>query len=251
MATTQSVPNLGTIRLCLYSKRGFGVTVDEALVTEYVRLNTTIPVPTILDVLPYPGRGGVYIIMTCLPGRQVVELPRGSLDEYSVQEMDVFVTTISGWLEQLRALGPSPYGDSVCGFTGGPFHSFRIKHDDFVGPYASQKEFFSQYWNTLPEEADPDIKALGARLRKEKQYKICLTHGDISPNNILLDDHYRPVALIDWGCAAWMPEYWELTYALYPRQRYAGWVKAFTRILPQYQDEFKVELEQWKYIFPW
>lgn len=234
----------------LYAKRGFGVTVDEALVTEYVRRGTTIPVPTILDVLPYSGRGGVYIIMTCLPGREIVDMPL-NLNEYSPYKMDVFVETISGWLEQLRALGPSPFGDSVCGFTGGPLQSYRIKHDKFVGPYASQKEFYEQYYNTLPEEADPDIKALGAKLRKEKQYKIFRTHGDISPSNILVDDYYVPVAFIDWGCAAWMPEYWELTYALYRRQRYPGWVKAFTRALPQYQDEFAVVLEQWKYICPW
>ncbi|EPQ50385.1 hypothetical protein GLOTRDRAFT_82325 [Gloeophyllum trabeum ATCC 11539] len=166
--------------------------------------------------------------------------------------MEVFVTTVGGWLEQLRAIGPSPYGDSVCGFLGGPFYSYRILHDRPVGPFASQEDFHAQWFNTLPEEADAEIRALASRLRSQKRYRICLTHGDISPNNILVDEAYRPVGLVDFGCAAWMPEYWELTYSIYGRQLfYPGWVKAFTQIFPQYKDELAVETELWKYASPW
>ena len=235
----------------LYVKYGHAseVTISEALVTQYVSLHTNIPVPIILDVLS-DSDGDMYIIMTCLPGREVARMPR-NLDEYSALEMDTFVATIGVWLGQLRALGPSPYGDTVCGFTGGSFQSFRIDHNRTVGPFASQEEFYRQRYNRLPDEADASIRVLGARLRSQKRYRICLTHGDISPNNILVDDHYKPVGLVDWGCAAWMPEYWELTYALYRRQRYSGWVKAFTQVFPQYQDEVTVETEQWKYICPW
>ena len=234
----------------LYAKRGAKVTVSEALATHYVSIHTTIPVPTVLDVLPYGETGGAYYIMTCLPGREIAEMPR-SLNEYTDQEMDVFVATVGGWFNQLRALGPSPHGDSICGFTGGPLHSYRIYHDETVGPYPSQDDFHAEHYNTLPEKADPDIHSLAARLRSQKRYKICLTHGDITPNNILVDDSYKPVALIDWGCAAWMPEYWELTCAIYRRQRYPGWVKAFTQVFPHYEDELAVEMEQWNYICPW
>ena len=235
----------------LYVKYGHAseVTISEALVTQHVSLHTNIPVPIILDVLS-DSDGDMYIIMTCLPGREVARMPR-NLDEYSALEMDTFVATIGVWLGQLRTLEPSPYGDTVCGFTGGSFQSFRIDHNRTVGPFASQEEFYSQRYNRLPDEADADIRVLGARLRSQKRYRIYLTHGDISPNNILVDDHYKPVGLVDWGCAAWMPEYWELTYALYRRQRYSGWVKAFTQVFPQYQDEVTVETEQWKYICPW
>ncbi|KAI5894837.1 uncharacterized protein SCHCODRAFT_02617879 [Schizophyllum commune H4-8] len=50
----------------------------------------------------------LFLLVTCLPGRQVLQMPR-CLDEYSDVEMDVFVTTVGRWLEQLRAMGPSPY----------------------------------------------------------------------------------------------------------------------------------------------
>ena len=51
----------------------------------------------------------------------------------------------------------------------------------------------------------------------QKPYRICFTHGNISPTNVLVDKNYVPVGLIDWGCAGWMLEYWELTSSLYRR----------------------------------
>ena len=188
--------------------------------------------------------------MTRIPGRQVAQMPR-CLDDYNDQELNVFVTTVGGWLKQLLALGPSPYGYSVCGFLGGPFYSYRILHEEAIGPFASQEEFHAQWFNTLPEQANPEIRALAGRLRSQKRYRLCLTHGDISPNNILVDDAYKPVGLVDFGCAAWMPEYWELTYSIYGRQLYPGWVKAFTQVLSQYEDELALEMELWKYVSPW
>jgi len=55
-----------------------------------------------------------------------------------------------------------------------------------------------------------------------------------------------PVGLVDWACAAWMPEYWELTSSICIRQRYAGWVRIFKAALPQYEEELAVEMEIWK-----
>jgi hypothetical protein len=40
-----------------------------------------------------------------------------------------------------------------------------------------------------------------------------------------------------------MPEYWEYTSSTYIRRHYKPCVEMFTRALPEYQDELKVELE--------
>ena len=50
----------------LYSKRRYGTTVAEALATQFVQENTSIPVPTIYhhDSNPYNRLGGEYIIMS-------------------------------------------------------------------------------------------------------------------------------------------------------------------------------------------
>ncbi|KAF8066471.1 hypothetical protein FPV67DRAFT_1417590 [Lyophyllum atratum] len=153
------------------------------------------------------------------------------------------------WLTQLRSLTPPADDGSICGFLGGSLDSYRISFNGSAGPFESQEVFHAQPFCTLPPSSDPAIRALASSIR-QKNYRICLTHGDLSPNNILVNEHFKPTGLVDWQCAAWMPEYWELTTALWRRQRYGGWVNAFTRALPQYTEELEVEMELWKTICP-
>ncbi|PIL25238.1 hypothetical protein GSI_13127 [Ganoderma sinense ZZ0214-1] len=232
----------------LYAKHGPNTSVAEALATQYVSTRTTIPVPTILDVL-LDSAGAPLILMTRVPGTPLGGMPL-TADELSDAQLRAFSDTVAGWLAQLRQLGPPPSGSAVCGFMGTSIMSYRIDHSKNVGPFSSSDEFHSQYCCTLPPEADPGIRALAKRIR-EKPYRVCLTHGDISPTNILVNEDYVPVGLVDWGCAAWMPEYWELTSSIYCRQLYLGWVHIFKAAVPQYEEELAVEMELWKFISPW
>ncbi|PIL25240.1 hypothetical protein GSI_13129 [Ganoderma sinense ZZ0214-1] len=241
-------PRVRCLPFGLYVKHGRDATVAEALATQYVSVHTTIPVPTILDVL-LDSVGAPLILMTRVPGRPLADMP-GSANDLSDTQLSAFTNTVAGWLAQLRQLDPSPSGPAVCGFMGTPFMSYRIYHDEYVGPFSSLDEFHSQYYCTLPPQADPDIRALAKRTR-EKPYRICFTHGDLSPNNILVSEDYVPVGLVDWGCAAWMPEYWELTSSIYCRQIYLGWVHIFKAALPQYEEELAVEAELCNFISPW
>ncbi|EDR13296.1 uncharacterized protein LACBIDRAFT_230584, partial [Laccaria bicolor S238N-H82] len=150
---------------------------------------------------------------------------------------------------QLQTLTP-PGDGSICGLLGGDFLSYRIYCDARVGPFESQDIFHGEPFCTLQPSADPAIVALAESVR-QKRYRMCFTHGDLSPNNILVDDHFRPVGLIDWQCAAWMPEYWDFTTALWGRQRYLSWFNSFKSVFPQYEDELAIEMESWKTICPW
>ncbi|KZT28713.1 hypothetical protein NEOLEDRAFT_1167245 [Neolentinus lepideus HHB14362 ss-1] len=42
-------------------------------------------------------------------------------------------------------------------------------------------------------------------------HRLVFTHNDVAPRNIMIadDDSGRITGLIDWECAAWLPEYWE------------------------------------------
>lgn len=104
------------------------------------------------------------------------------------------------WLEQLRSL-PSPPGGVILGISRSSFFSYRIDLTRRVGPFESQDVFHSQYFCTLPLGADPDVTSLTSHLRK-KRYRLCFTHGDLNPRNILVDNDFRSTALIDWECAA-------------------------------------------------
>lgn len=233
----------------LYAKHSLDTCVTEAFATQFVSIHTTVPVPTVLDVLVDPN-GAPFILTTRVPGRP---LPQTSINanQFSDAQLATFVDTVHGWLVQLRQLAPPSSGPAVCGFMGTPFISYRISHHEPIGPFASLKEFHSQYFCTLPPQcADNQLRTLSTRMH-ERPYRICFTHGDLSPNNILVDENYVPVGLIDWGCAAWLPEYWELTSSLYLRQRYRGWMQVFQSALPGYDEELAVEMELWEYSMPY
>jgi len=229
----------------LYAKVGNGSNLVEALATQYVSRNTSVPVPIILDVTK--DNNGTLFLMTRVPGQAVADM-EGGLNAASPEQLSVFTDTIRDWLTQLQSLTP-PSDGSICGFLGGDFSSHRILFDERVGPFESQDVFHAQMFCTLWPSADPAIAAL-ARTVHQKRYRMCFTHGDLSPDNILVDHHFRPIGLVDLQCAAWMPEHWDFTTALWRRQRYVAWFNAFTQAFPQYRNELAVEIELWKTICP-
>ncbi|KAK0184335.1 hypothetical protein F5146DRAFT_1075249 [Armillaria mellea] len=222
----------GVIRLPfnLYAKDGYGVSVNEAISTQFVSENTTIPVPHILNVVlsgpkhPYfPNFQSNFILSTGIPGIEF-GLSGVSADHLSEAQATVFVDALRSWFAQLRALPPPSH--AISGVNGIPFFSDRIRDSEFVGPFASKEEFHAQYFCTPWEPLDDRVRAALAK-RQSTRYRICFTHGDITPTNILVDNQIRPIGLVDWECAAWMPEYWEYTRAIYIRQSYKGWWNLF------------------------
>ncbi|KAJ6567490.1 hypothetical protein B0H10DRAFT_1754027, partial [Mycena sp. CBHHK59/15] len=139
---------------------------------------------------------------------------------------------------QLRALS-SPHPHHVSGFMGGPFLSYRIGLHP-VGPFANVAQFHAQPFCTVwTKNPDDRIQSLIAD-RAAREYRIHLTHGDLLPHNIMTDGACRATGLIDWECAGWMPEYWELASST--RRMYA-WRNMYPRCFPRYDDDLTLELQ--------
>ncbi|PPQ97045.1 hypothetical protein CVT26_001268 [Gymnopilus dilepis] len=231
----------------VYAKQGRWATVKEALATQYVWENTSIPVPRVLDVISLGKGKGNFLLLKGMKGREYG--PTGiTLDIMPKQQRVVFTETLKGWFQQLRSLTP-PDDHKISGFMGAEVFSHRISHSDGVGTFKSQDEFHAQKFCTPWEPYDDNLRA-ALEKRAMTRYRICFTHGDITPFNILVDDDIRPCALIDWECAAWMPEYWEYTRCLYLRERYVEWKELFTQIFPGYEDELAVERAIWDHHTP-
>ncbi|KAF7800195.1 hypothetical protein EIP86_011442 [Pleurotus ostreatoroseus] len=244
MSENTESPRAFRLPFRLYAKYHDEVAVSEALATQYVSLNKTIPVPTILDVMKDNDK--TFFLMTQVPGRPFGR--RGTLVKMSDTQTSVLEETMRDWIAQVRVLPPPP-NDAVCGFLGTSFQSFRLDYTRRIEPFDSVDTFHNQRSLTLPPTAPPGIQSLAARVRS-RRHRLCFTHGDISPDNILADENCKPVGLVDWECAAWMPEYWELTATVVRRQSYRPWMEVFKRIFPQYREELAVEIELWKTACP-
>lgn len=132
---------------------------------------------------------------------------------------------------------------------GTPFRCARVDPFDYIDPFDSMDAFHAQFFCTLPSTSDAAMQSLAIRTRAKK-YRLCFSHCDLGPQNILVDDNQRPVGLIDWDSAAWMPEYWEFTAAIHKRLKYEPWVEIFKRVFLQYEDELTLESELWNTVSP-
>lgn len=217
--------------LGLYMKVGQAESIkSEALATMHVAKHTTIPVPTILDVVPHPK--GACMIMTTLPG-----VPAGIALHTGELPQNVFEDTMQDWLTQLRSL-PTPSIDAVSSFDGGKLRSNRVTDSRF-GPFPSIAAFH-KFVGSGPEHLRQFTEKAYS-----KPHRICFTHGDLHLHNILTQGG-KITGLLDWECAGWWPEYWDYTIAMYFHRRSPKWAMSFNNIFPQYSDELAAEVEIWK-----
>lgn len=225
---------------------------------EFVRERTTIPVPTVLDHLPgswgKAAQAGTpwFTLMTALPGRPLFQHGQPTrLGLCTEEQRKKMARVLSGWLDQLRSIRP-PHPQNVSGFLGGPLLAYRIDMYRRVGPFNSPAEFHAQEFCTVyPECSKSKWNERVERLVKErptKEYRICLTHGDILPHNILADEDFNLTGLIDWETAGWMPEYWERASSWRSWfSHWYGWVHIVPEAFPEYEDDMELEarIQDW------
>ncbi|EIW85695.1 hypothetical protein CONPUDRAFT_48136, partial [Coniophora puteana RWD-64-598 SS2] len=195
-----------------------GIQDSEPLTMDLVRASSHIPVPAVLRVLRAGSRQAV--VMEYITG-ETVENCWGKLGLW--QRLRV-VWSIRSYIQQLRRIlvsnthqgthFPGPIGDEprLCYASflvtlsmanlflkgGGPFHSY----DELTQWFNHKVEATRRFSGALPPE-----------LSFDSSFPLVLTHFDISPRNVIVDDNSR-VWLIDWEHAGFYPQWFEYS-ALY------------------------------------
>lgn len=180
----------------------------EGHATQFVRSHTILPIPWVIDILDY--RDEILLVISRLPGERLGEvLPSTS----STDEVHIALQ-LRPLLEQLRAIpAPNPI---VCGFGCNPIYCRRLSMEQYpYGPFSSVDMFHRSLVEhgrldvTRMSEADVDVEGC-IRSSHERRHRICFTHNDLHPHNILVDQDFNITGIIDWESAGWMPEYWSV-----------------------------------------
>ncbi|EMD34749.1 hypothetical protein CERSUDRAFT_116946 [Gelatoporia subvermispora B] len=214
----------------------------EAESIRLVRHHTSIPVPDVIDVVEDVARGNRYMLMTEVPGQK---FPR-VMDSLSPNDLSRMAVQLRDWLFQLRDI-PSPYGSSICGVNHTGVVSYRWSGRP-QGPFATISDLHRWMFRsfTSDELEDSEMRQAVSTLNDTPR-SLYFTHGDLLGWNVLVQDGQLS-GIVDWECAAWLPDYWEYAAPHYPRG-YAPankWQHVVRAAMENYDAEVNAELQVWK-----
>lgn len=224
--TTQRLP------FNLYCKYRF-VSESEVLATAFVAEHSTIPVPRILDVVDGVTDDGLFVLMTQVPGVQVGK----AYTDMDERARELMKEELCGWMNQLRSL-PVPPSLTISNFLGGPCKVDRIASSGPIGPFSTVEEAHELILSHVVGDERDQVLETARRRSYSKRHRICFTHGDLRPWNVLVKDG-RLSGLVDFGSSGWYPEYWEHATATWGVPQW--WRDAIMHGFPQYQEEIEVE----------
>ncbi|KAM3422441.1 hypothetical protein BST61_g2789 [Cercospora zeina] len=170
----------------------------------FAAANTNIPVPRLYRM--HRLNDQLALEMEFLSGCATLQ---DCWRNYTIQQKQAVVDEIGVFIKQLRKLEP-PDPQRISSTSGGACRDIRVGTVRRFGPFADSAAF----------------------------HRICFTHGDLAAINIFVRDA-KVVAIIDWECAGWYPEYWEYTKAHYN----SVYLPEFYEMLRQRVDRYDGELE--------
>ncbi|EIN12209.1 hypothetical protein PUNSTDRAFT_130479 [Punctularia strigosozonata HHB-11173 SS5] len=237
-----SSPKCFRLPFGLYAKVGRTATL-EAQALQLIAQYTDARVPRLVDALP--SANGSFVVMTAIDGIPL----RGRLNAMTAEEVASLASDLKASFDQVRTIPRIPPSAAVCGPDGGPFYCPRVDHSP-VGPFATEKDFYAYLISKSHLPHQPRLKAIAEKVHNT-QHPLCLSHNDLHPLNILVDDRNRLAGIVDWEGAAWMPDYWDYTRAHYGPENYAAWHTLLDQVFGSQPNELCVERELWKYNDPW
>ncbi|KAJ5150472.1 Aminoglycoside phosphotransferase [Penicillium coprophilum] len=233
----ESAPSLHTlggtkvVRLSrnLVMKGGGTVLPCEAETLKFVASKTSIRVPRVYrtfqveDETQYFGTKG-YIVMDFIPGQPLdkcwADLPSDNQRQIATQIADVIKE-----MQSIVILQPGPFG-------GGKFRG-RLFTDYSAGPFKDCAEL--QGWFNHKLDICKHVNQCPKDIPPFRFHTFVLTHQDISPRNLILDDNGE-VWLIDWAYAGAYPPAFE-SAALLAQQFFIDFNKAVLSVIPRFPEQ--------------
>lgn len=218
----------------LYVKRCARSQENEPTALNMVHEYTSVPAPLLVDT--FYKQDDLYMVMTRIRGRPLIDV----FHLMSYEERDRFADDLRDYVKQLRTIPnrtPYLFADTM----GGRMIDHRVPDMKF-GPYNSKADFHNHLYHIGVSQALKDfMTAVHSRA-----HRSFFTHSDLHPTNILVEEG-RLSGIIDWECAAFKPEYWEFTKAMYGVWNRKPMEDVFRRAFDyQYEEELAAEQALWR-----
>jgi hypothetical protein len=218
-------------------KTGDSVRLAEANAMKLVRKRTTIPVPEIYNAYIDSVTGHARIVMEFIEGDRLDHV----WDRFDDKQKEHVIEQLRSYFSQLRRIEESFIGsvdEMAC--------EDQLFTDEIgaYGPYKDEAGFNQGIVTALKNISTGGwVDTVSDMVLTMKCHKIVLTHGDMSPRNIIVQGS-TVVAILDWEMSGYYPEYWEYVKALYRPAWEGGWIKgrAVDKILEPYLMELAVFL---------
>ncbi|KAJ7292930.1 kinase-like domain-containing protein [Mycena rebaudengoi] len=189
-------------------KRGDARLCNEANTIEFIRNNTTIPVPRVYMLFQKDGEW--FLVMEAIMGTTL----ESHYKRLPVAQLVQIAKTLKGYVEQLKSLGTCRR--TMGSWPSGPFRNVyytQVFHHRFQVPlptieYTTIDEFHA-YW--LERLGDHPARAglSEAISRGSKDVDVVLVHGDLNPQNIMISDDGHILSILDWDTCGWYPHFWD------------------------------------------
>lgn len=154
---------------------------------------------------------------------------------------------MADYVLQLRALEPpAEFRGQVAATDGGACRDVRVSSAKLFGPFDDVAAFHRCLRGGVEPDGTQEIfgeKVAGIHSRDH--YSIRFTHGDLGVQNILIRDG-KIVAILDWECSGWYPEYWEYTKAHYNSVLLPEFYEMLRERIPRYDQELAAERALWR-----
>ncbi|KAF9536353.1 hypothetical protein CPC08DRAFT_774969 [Agrocybe pediades] len=210
---------------------------------EFVRQNTSLPIPRLLMLFEAEIRKAklVVAVTTQIEGKR---FSRALINkELSPEDLSAIVRSIAGWMDEIRRLPLAPLSppSKIGTCSGGPFshEQFTSEHTESedVRPKAAftDTQEFHDYWWARAESSrawyEPRVEPLPTTDVDATRESV-LAHGNLDPTNLMVNNG-KVVAILRWGSFGWWPEFWE---------KYALWIAS--RGYPLWEDVVEEHFEK-------
>ncbi|KAE8356773.1 kinase-like domain-containing protein [Aspergillus coremiiformis] len=210
----------------------------EAKTLIFINNETTIPVPKVRKIqysnghvtdvhydqhgkatVQYEDHAVTKITMDLVAGQTLEK----AWEEMGQDKKDRVAEDLCQYITQLRKFT----ADSIGGLDNGPARIVSAMQEVVEGgPFESEAQFnnFRQSCGVCPAVVAVDNP-------------IVLTHGDLVPKNILVDDQGHVTGLVDWEFSGYYPLYWEHRRA--SKDLTPGWAQFVVQLFPEiYEREY-------------